>query len=129
MKLVDKIMFLRTMAVGTYEKCKREGVPQDKMNDLLSPFSKGVDGEINDAVKNHLPEAVQTMEILEGFAKIHEKEAQRMVEKAEDLRVFVKIFKDKFAEKMKAEGVKSLRVGDHVVVLNQVNGEDFVSYR
>lgn len=129
MKLIDEIMFLRTMAVGTYEKCKREGIPPEQMNVHMKPFADQMEALITRAVRDHVPEAVQTMEILEGFAKIHEKEAQRMIEKADDLRVFLKTFANKFADRMKSEGVRSLRNGDHVVVLNQVNGEDFVSYR
>lgn len=129
LQLFDRIMSLRLLAVTLYDRARALKKPAEELAIELSPVTKELHDLIKHRAQTSITDCIEAMSALEETARANQKVAERYLQKAEDDMEHVKYIEEELILRMRAERVMSLAHGDHMVILNVVNGKDHLSYR
>lgn len=127
--LFDSIMSLRTMAIAVYDRAKQKSMSDAELSVRLDPLITEINQSIDKAAVNSVASCVDCMHMLQGMSDTHRREAQRHIERCDDLLAYVDHIKDSLKDRMRSENVSILTDGNSIVVLNVVDGVEHVTFR
>jgi len=127
--MFEKMMNLRLFAAAIYDRAKLKGLPLEEMQRHLEPVIQELRNLILHKAETDVVGCIEAMAMFENLAKAHQTEAERHIQKAQDSIEYVEEIKAALIDQMRSKGQTQIRIGDHMVILNVVNGKDYLTYR